>query len=93
MLKTSRCAPLRISRLTDLYVKRDIDRDTYLERKRALMSERKSAEEQIARLGRDAAAWLQPLREWIKDAERLDKISKNTDPTIRFAPRRAVKFF
>jgi DNA invertase Pin-like site-specific DNA recombinase len=71
----------RIGRLTDLYVEQDIDRDAYLERKRALMSERKSAEEQIARLGRDAAAWLQPLREWIKDAERLDEIAKTADPT------------
>ena len=70
----------RISRLTDLYVEQDIDRDAYLERKRALMSERKSAEEQIARLERDAAAWLQPLREWIKDAAKTGRNSKNRRP-------------
>ena len=34
----------RVSRLTDLYVEQDIDRDAYLLRKRALMSERKTAE-------------------------------------------------
>ena len=69
----------RIGRLTDLYVEQDIDRDAYLERKRALMSERKSAEEQIARLERNAAAWLQPMREWIKDAQTLDEIVKTDD--------------
>jgi len=69
----------RIARLTDVYVEQDIDRDAYLVRKRALMSERKSVEGQIARLERNATAWLQPLRDWIKDAQMLDEILKNDD--------------
>ena len=68
-----------VSRLTDLYIEQDIDRDAYLLRKRALMSDRKSAEEQIARLERNATAWLQPMREWIKDASLLEEIQKNSD--------------
>jgi DNA invertase Pin-like site-specific DNA recombinase len=71
----------RIGRLTDLYVEQDIERDAYLERKRSLMSERKSAEEQMARLERNAAAWLQPLQEWIQDAVSLDETAKSDDPT------------
>jgi site-specific DNA recombinase len=71
----------RISRLTDLYVEQDIERDAYLERKRSLMSERKSAEEQTARLERNAAAWLQPLREWIQDAVSLGETVKTDDLT------------
>ena len=63
----------KMSRFIDLYSEQDIDRDTYLERRRALMSERKSAEEQIARLERDATLWLQPLRDFIKDASLLDE--------------------
>ena len=69
----------KASRLTDLYVEQDIERNAYLERKRALMSERRSAEEQIGRLERDATAWLQPLREWIRDAQMLDEIAKGDD--------------
>src|SRR3989344_4585425 len=69
----------RINRLTDLYVEQDIGRDAYLERKRALMSERKSAEEQIARLERDATVWLQPMREWIDDASSLEETAKSDD--------------
>ena len=71
----------RIGRLTDLYVEQDIERDAYLERKRSLMSERKSAEEQIGHLERNATAWLQPLREWIQDAVSLDETVKSDDLT------------
>ena len=69
----------RIARLTDLYVEQDIDRDAYLVRKRALMSERKSVEGQIAHLERNASAWLEPMRKWIQDAQMLDEILKNND--------------
>ncbi len=69
----------RIRRLTDLYVEQDIERESYLERKRALMSEKRSVEEQTVRLERNAAGWLQPLREWIKDASNLDEIAKTAD--------------
>ena len=69
----------RLGRLTDLYVDQDIDRDAYLERKRSLMSERRSAEGQIALLERNAAAWVQPLRDWINEAQMLDGILKNFD--------------
>jgi site-specific DNA recombinase len=69
----------RIARLIDIYVEQDIDRDAYLVRKRALMSERKSVEGQIARLERNATAWLQPLRDWIKDAQTLGEILKDDD--------------
>ena len=65
-----------IERLTDLYIAGDIERETYLERKTALMSERKSAEEQTAGLGRNASKWLQPLTDWIKDAQTMGKIAE-----------------
>ena len=42
----------KLERLTDLYVAEDIERDDYLSRRRALMSERRTIEEQIVRLER-----------------------------------------
>ena len=66
-------------RLTDVYIAQDIERETYLERRRTLMSEKKTIEEQIARLGRDGCAWLEPMREWIKDASLLAKAATNDD--------------
>lgn len=73
----------KLARLTDLYVEQDIERDAYLEHKRSLMSEKRSQEEQTARLEKNATAWLQPLRMWIKEAESLNQIAKSTDKAVQ----------
>ncbi len=69
----------KLDRLTDLYIEQDIDRETYLAKRRGLMSEKKSAEEQIAKLEKGSGVWLEPMREWIKDASLLNKIAKIDD--------------
>ena len=68
-----------LARLTDVYVAQDIERDDYLSRRRSLMSNKKSVEEQIVRLLRTPSAWIEPTREWIKDASILDEIAKTND--------------
>ena len=68
-----------LARLTDIYVGQDIGRDDYLERRRSLMSEKKSVEEQIARLEHTPSAWIEPTRDWIKDASMLEEIAKTDD--------------
>ncbi len=68
-----------VARLVDLHVAQDIDREEYLKRRGALMSEKKSVEEQAARLERTPSAWIEPARQWIKDASMLDEIAKNFD--------------
>ena len=68
-----------LARLTDVYVAQDIEREEYLERRRSLMSEKKSIEEQIARLLKTPSAWIEPTREWIKDVGILDEIAKTDD--------------
>jgi hypothetical protein len=76
----------KIERLMDLYVAEDIERDDYLSRKRSLVSERRTIEEQIVRLERAPAAWVEPVREWIKDASRLDETAKSEDyPSKKFS--------
>src|SRR3990167_3864990 len=68
-----------LARLTDVYVAQDIEREDYLKRRRSLMSDKKSVEEQIQRLLRRPSAWIEPTREWIKDASMLDEIAKTND--------------
>ncbi len=68
-----------LARLTDVYVAQDIERDDYLERRRSLMSEKKSVEEQIARLEHTPSAWIEPTRDWIKDASILEEVAKTDD--------------
>ena len=80
----------RIDVVTDLYIEQDIDRETYLAKKRGLMSEKKSAEEVIAKSQRGGTRWLEPMREWIKDASLLDEIAKNDDlPSKKSSPKKS----
>ena len=69
----------KLERLTDLYVAEDLEREDYLSRRRALVSERRTIEEKIVRLERAPAAWVEPVRNWIQDASRLDEIGKSED--------------
>ncbi len=69
----------KIDRLTDLYIAQDIEREDYLKRRRALVLERKSVEERIALLERDAGYWLEPMRTWVNDASLLDEAAKSKD--------------
>ena len=69
----------KIDRLTDLYIAQDIEREDYLKRRRALVLEKKSVEERIALLERDAGYWLEPMRAWVKNASLLDEAAKSKD--------------
>ena len=69
----------KIARITDLFVEQDIERDEYLSRKRELMSQKRSAQERILLLERNAAVWLEPMRAWLKEASVLDEIAKSQD--------------
>ena len=69
----------KIARITDLFVEQDIERDEYLSRKRELMSAKCTAQENILRLERNATAWLEPMRKWIKDASSLGEAAQSKD--------------
>ncbi len=73
----------KIARLTDLFVEQDIERGEYLSRKRVLTDERRALEEQVLKFERNAGHWIEPLREWIKDASMLDEISKAEDLPLK----------
>ncbi len=73
----------QITRLTDLYVAEDIEREDYLSRKHSLVSERRTIEEQIVRLERAPATWVEPVRNWITDASTLDKTAQAEDLLLK----------
>jgi site-specific DNA recombinase len=58
----------RLERLLTAYLDQDIDREAYLQEKLELLSRKKSLGEKIADLKRGSIAWLEPMREWIKDS-------------------------
>ncbi len=79
-----------LARLTDLYVAEDLGREEYLSRRRALMGERRTIEEQIVRLERAPAVWVEPVRNWIQDASRLDEFGKSKDIPSKKSPLQKV---
>ena len=80
----------KIARITDLFVEQDIERGDYLERKRALMSEKKSVQERILLLERNAAVWLEPMRAWLQEASVLEKKTKNKTPPPKKTPPQKI---
>jgi len=76
----------KLDRLTDLYIAQDIEREDYLARRRVLVLEKKSVEEQTARLEANAGHWLEPMREWVQEASMLDEIAKSEDTPSKKSP-------
>jgi hypothetical protein len=69
----------KLQRLLDGYLDQDIDRDTYLDKKAELMSEKKSLEEQSSKLTLAATAWVEPMRQWLDKANSICNISLESD--------------
>ena len=74
-----RAIQIKLQRLLDSYLEQDIEREVYLKKKAELMSKKKSLEEQSTRLEQKRTGWLEPMREWIKEAELLPKIARESN--------------
>ena len=69
----------KIQRLLDVYIAQDIDRETYLKERNKFFSEKKTIEEKIQRLERDATSWLEPMREWVETSSTLAEIAERNN--------------
>ena len=71
----------KLQRLLNAYLDQDIEQDGYRIQRNSFVSDKKSLDEQIARLEQQRGVWLAPLREWLKDAEKLGEITLSPEPT------------
>ena len=69
----------KLQRLLDSYLDQDIDRETYVQKKAELMGEKKSLEEQNSKLTLTSNTWVEPMRNWLKRANSICKISGSDD--------------
>ena len=69
----------KLERLLNGYLDQDIEREVYREQKAKLLLAKKSLEEEISSLSRDANDWLEPFQNWLKVAQGLNKIVSDTD--------------
>ncbi len=81
----------KTQRLLTAYLEQDVDREAYLREKADLLSRKKSLEEKIANLKRGAVAWLEPMREWIKDMENAGESAAS--PSLSRKKSSAQKIF
>jgi hypothetical protein len=65
--------------LLDSYLDQDIDRPIFIAKKNAIMSEKKTLEENLARLTADQNCWVEPMRKWLDKVETIRKIVENDD--------------
>ena len=68
----------KLQRLLTAYLDQDIERENYRFEKAELLSRKKSLEEKIGNLERGSIAWVEPLRNWLKDAQSLNEITETT---------------
>jgi hypothetical protein len=79
----------KLQRLLNAYLDQDIEQENYRTEKNRLTSDKKSLEEQIARLEQQRTAWLAPLKQWVRDAEKLGEITLSPElhPKKSFAQK------
>ncbi|MDO8620207.1 MAG: zinc ribbon domain-containing protein, partial [bacterium] len=81
----------KLQRLLTAYLDQDIEREVYRSEKAELLSRKKSLEEEIAQVAKGVSVWIEPLREWIKDAQNIDKIVSS--PSLILKKVTALKIF
>ncbi|MBT5758015.1 MAG: recombinase family protein, partial [Candidatus Marinimicrobia bacterium] len=73
----------KLQRLLDAYLDQDIEQETYRSEKAELLSRKKSLEEKIGNLEQGAIAWVEPLRNWIKDAQILGEMGEKASLPLK----------
>lgn len=81
----------KLERLFSVYMDQDIDQERYRLEKNYITSEKKTLTEQIARLEHQRNIWFEPLKNFIKEAENLNKVALS--PSLPSKKSAALKIF
>ena len=74
-----RAIQIKLQRLLDGYLDQDIEREVYRAEKATLLSEKKSLEEDMARIEHQQHDWLEPFQKWLNVATNLVTIARDHD--------------
>ncbi|MFZ5845594.1 MAG: recombinase family protein [Patescibacteria group bacterium] len=69
----------KLQRLLDSYLDQDIERDIYLVKKSEFLALKKKLEEQILKFQQTQNAWLEPFKNWIKEAANAANIARGNN--------------
>ncbi len=73
----------KLQRLLSAYLDQNIEREIYRSEKANLLSLKKTLEGKIPLLEQASISWLEPLKNWIKDAQTLNEIDKTTPVPLK----------
>src|SRR3989338_944719 len=73
----------KLQRLLDAYLDQDIEREAYRLEKANLLSHKKSLEEKTAQVAKGVSLWVEPLRDWLKDAQMLNEITEDAPLSLK----------
>ncbi len=65
----------KLDKLVSAYIDGDIPKENYLAKKEKLLKQKVSLANDLEDFGRMGKNWLQPLRAWILDANKAEKLS------------------
>ena len=77
--------------LLDTYLDQVIEKEDFQNKKYELMSKKKTLEEQILSLKKNQGNWIEPMRNWINEAQEVTKVAKSADLELKKVL--AVKIF
>ena len=67
----------KLDKLVSAYIDGDIPKENYLAKKEELLKQKVSLANDLEDFGRTGKNWLQPLRAWILDANKAEKLSQS----------------
>ncbi len=65
--------------LLDSHLDQAIDRETYIKKKAQLLLDKKTLDEKLVAVEKSKTGWLEPAKEWIKEAENLANVANGSD--------------
>jgi hypothetical protein len=69
----------KLQRLLDGYLEQDIEQEIYRIEKAKLLSEKKSLEEKISSLQQRQTGWIEPMKNWVNQAQNLGKTANESN--------------
>ena len=74
---------IKLKLLLDSYLDQIIDKESFQEKKFELMSKKKTLEEQILSLKKNQGNWIEPMRNWINEAQTVQQVAESADLQLK----------
>ena len=74
---------VKLKLLLDSYLDQIIEKESFQEKKYQFVSQKKTLEEQILSLKKNQGNWIEPMRNWISEAQTTTQVAKSADLELK----------